>query len=136
MPMVLTMRQPPDMRAEAHGQVAAEHDPDRSLVASGEVVAEIALRVEQHHDDAHGLLRVVAAVAEAEGRRRQQLQRGGTSDRLAPGFILRKSQEHRNHHDAPSDIADHRRDDDEERRRADLRPTEDAETRLARPRRR
>ena len=78
-PIVCTMRQPPIKRAEPHRGVAGEHDPERHV----ELAAEIALRVEQHRDDAHGLLRVVAAVAERIERRRHELQR-------AEGLVDRK----------------------------------------------
>ena len=70
MPMVLTMRQPPNSvpRAIARGRrapprAAADPWPPRCPAA-----------MQQHPDDAHGLLRVVAAVAEAVERRRDELQ--------------------------------------------------------------
>ena len=68
-PIVWMMRQPPDsvperdrgVRQQDHPQV----DPERADVAAGE----------QHAgDDPHRLLRVVAAVAQAVGRGRDQLQ--------------------------------------------------------------
>ena len=46
------------------------HDPERHV----ELAAEHPLRIEQHGDDAHRLLRVVAAVAERVQRRRHELQ--------------------------------------------------------------
>jgi hypothetical protein len=56
-------------RTQAHGGVAREHDPQRHV----ERLAEQAVRVEQHGDDAHRLLRVVAAVAQAVESRRDEL---------------------------------------------------------------
>ena len=86
--------------AEPHGQRSR---PGRSTsgisCAVGKWSAEIALRVEQHHDDAHGLLGVVAAVVEAEGRRGQELQAPEPRDRPCPGFALRSSHELADHHD-------------------------------------
>src|ERR1700760_1124341 len=69
-PMVRTMRQPPIRVPSA---IAAWHD---STTQNGteKCFAEMALRVEQHRDDAHGLLRVVAAVTQRIQRRRDELQ--------------------------------------------------------------
>ena len=60
-----------DQRAQTHRGVARQHHPVRHV----KLAAEIALRVEQHRDDAHRLLRIVAAVAERVERCRHQLQR-------------------------------------------------------------
>ena len=70
-PIVWTMRQPPDSVPSAIAAWQDEHDPQRDVEAAGHVT----LRVEQHGDDAHGLLRVVAAVAERIERGRDELQR-------------------------------------------------------------
>src|SRR5215470_15270277 len=53
-------------RAERHRGLARQHDPERNA----ERPAQVALRIEQDRDDPHGLLRVVAAVAE-------RVERGG-----------------------------------------------------------
>jgi hypothetical protein len=47
-------------RAQRHRSLTRQHHPKRNL----KVIAEVALRIEQHRDDAHGLLRIVAAMAE------------------------------------------------------------------------
>ena len=73
-PMVFTMRQPPNSVPEADGEEAARDDPDRQVILRGD-----ARRDQQQPDDAHGLLRVVAAVTEAIGGGRHQLQRAGTT---------------------------------------------------------
>ncbi len=56
-------------RAEANRDVRGEHDPERD----GEL-AQVAGGEEHAGNDAHGLLRVVGAVHQAEERGRQQLQ--------------------------------------------------------------
>jgi hypothetical protein len=70
------LHDPPTTRhgAEAHGSVARQNDPQRKLGAGGKGLAQHPLRVEQHGDDSHGLLGIVAAMVEAEGRGRQKLQ--------------------------------------------------------------
>ena len=60
-------------RAEGDRGVRGEHDPDRNRQMAV-VELKIAAGDERAGDDPHRLLRVVAAVAEAVGRRRQQLQ--------------------------------------------------------------
>ena len=64
-PIVWTMRQPPNERAQRHRGLAGQDHPERHV----EVAAEHALRVEQDGDDAHRLLGVVAAMAEANRAR-------------------------------------------------------------------
>ena len=59
-----------EQRAQAHRGLTGDHHPERHV----EFAAQVPLRVEQHRDDAHGLLRVVAAVAERIERRRDELQ--------------------------------------------------------------
>ena len=70
-PMVWTMRQPPNSVPSAIAGLAGDHHPERHV----EFAAEMPLRIEQHGDDAHGLLRVVAAMAE-------RVERGETNCRV------------------------------------------------------
>ena len=108
-PIVCTMRQPPISVPSPIARVAREHDPERHV----ELAAEIALRVEQHGDDAHGLLRVVAAVAERIERRRDELQRAEDAvDRKG-----RVAHEHPRHDQEQQ----HRQDEAAERRQHDRR---------------
>ena len=69
-PMVWTMRQPPNSvpSAIAAWQVSTTQN------GTWNSPPEMALREEQHGDDAHGLLRVVAAMAERVERGRDELQ--------------------------------------------------------------
>ena len=69
-PIVWTIRQPPISvpSAIAAWQVITTQN------GTWNSLAEQALRKEQHRDDAHRLLRVVAAVAERIQRRRYELQ--------------------------------------------------------------
>src|ERR1043166_2350043 len=61
-------------RAESEGRVGAEDDPQRyRRQRSVRAVLQEAARRQNRRDDAHRLLRVVAAVAEREGRRREEL---------------------------------------------------------------
>ena len=70
-PIVFTIRQPPVSVPRAIAVWADEHDPQRHLGVAGQVAG-----ADQHgEDDAHRLLGVVAAVAEAEGGGRGQLAR-------------------------------------------------------------
>ena len=55
--------------AETHRHVGGQHDPQRDVGVGGQVVG----RDQQGEDDAHRLLGVVGAVAEAEGGGRHQL---------------------------------------------------------------
>ena len=57
--------------AEPHRRVACEHDPERHV----KFTVQIALRIEQHRDDAHGFLGVVPAVTDGIERSGDQLQR-------------------------------------------------------------
>ena len=50
----------PDQRAKSHHRLAGKHHPERHM----EVAAKMALRIEQHRNNAHGLLGVVATVTE------------------------------------------------------------------------
>ena len=69
-PIVCTIRQPPSSVPSAIAAWQLEHHPERDV----ELAAQHALRIEQHGDDAHRLLRVVAAVSERIHRRREELQ--------------------------------------------------------------
>ena len=60
-------------RAERDRGVRGEHDPDRNRQMTV-VELQVAAGDQRAGDDAHRLLRVVAAVPEAVGRGRQQLQ--------------------------------------------------------------
>ena len=60
-----------EQRAEPHRRLAGDHNPERHV----EFAAEHGpLREQQHGDDAHRLLRVVAAMAERIERSRDELQ--------------------------------------------------------------
>ena len=73
MPIVRTMRHPPDERAETHRRMAGQNDPERDcrlcprsdLMPGGH---------QGSHDDAHRLLRVVTAVPQRIERRRAELK--------------------------------------------------------------
>lgn len=60
----------PGQGAERDGDITTEHDPFGHV----ELAPEIACGIEQHGDDAHGLLGVVAAVADRVGGRRAQVE--------------------------------------------------------------
>ena len=64
------MRQPPNSVPSAIAAWQDDHHPERHV----ERLAQHALRIEQHGDDAHGLLRIVAAMAERIERGRDELQ--------------------------------------------------------------
>ncbi len=68
-PIVFTMRQPPASVPSRHHRLTGEHHPERHV----EAAAKMALRVEQHRDDAHGLLRIVAAVTERSRARPRRI---------------------------------------------------------------
>ena len=87
MPIVFTMRQPPSAVPMRHRGVAGEDDPERARVAQRQlgVRAHVPRGDEQRDDDAHRLLRVVAAVAERVERRRDELQPPEQPVDLAPG---------------------------------------------------
>ena len=70
-PIVWMMRQPPDSVPERDRGVRRQDDPERNRMPSE---LEIAAGEQHAGDDPHRLLRVVAAVAQAVGRGRQQLQ--------------------------------------------------------------
>ena len=57
-------------RPESHRSLATDHHPERNV----ELGAKQALRKQEHGNDAHRLLRIVAAVTEREGRRRDELR--------------------------------------------------------------
>ena len=69
-PMVFTMRQPPISVPSA---IAIWH-AITTQNGTWKFAAEMALRIEQHGDDAHGLLRIVAAMAERIERGGDELQ--------------------------------------------------------------
>ena len=65
------MRQPPEQRAQRHGGLAAEHHPERHV----ELRRRDGLAANSSTgDDAHGLLRVVAAMPQRVERGRDELQ--------------------------------------------------------------
>ena len=65
-----------EQRAQRHGRLAGDDHPEWHVKA----LAEITLRKQEYGDDAHGLLRVVAAVAEG-------IERGGDELHDAEGAI-------------------------------------------------
>ena len=78
-----------EQRAKRHGRLAGNHHPEGHV----EAFAEMALAEEQHGNDAHGLLRVVAAVS-------QRIKRGGDELHDAEGAIHGKG---RLPHEQPGD---------------------------------
>ena len=132
MPMVLTMRQPPD---SVPSPIAAWH---ASTTHSGtwNVAAEHAVGVEQHGDDAHRLLRVVAAVAEGVERRRDELPAAEPARRPVPGVKRRKIQNTATMKHEAEDEAEQRREDDGHGDLGEAGPVEHAGARLGDARRR
>src|SRR5712692_3580542 len=61
----------PNQRPKPHCGLAAQDHPERDVKA----LAQQPLRKEQHGNDAHGLLRIVAAMPQRVQRRRKQLRR-------------------------------------------------------------
>ena len=74
--------------AQAHGHVAAEDHPDVGGALS--LAATLPGGDQQHPDDADGLLRVVAAVAQAVGAGRNQLQPAEPACPPATAWLARK----------------------------------------------
>ncbi len=72
-PIVLMMRHPPDSVPRAIAALASRIDPVRNGELAAGVSIEEPSREERARDDAHRLLRVVGAVHQAEGRRRDEL---------------------------------------------------------------
>ena len=68
-PIVRTIRQPPESVPRPMATMGSEHDPERHIERR-----DVAGRDEHAGDDAHRLLGVIGPVHEAEQRRRQQLQ--------------------------------------------------------------
>ncbi len=77
-----------EQRTQRHGRLAGQDHPERHV----EGARGAAVRVEQHRDDAHGLLRVVAAVAEG-------IERGGDELELAKHPIDRDGVDRTNSHE-------------------------------------
>ena len=81
-PMVCTMRHPPKYVPRAMARIGGEDD--RPVIAAPSVMELVGIDeaggVESTGDDAHGLLRIVAAVAEAVGG-------GGEKLRLTEGSV-------------------------------------------------
>ncbi len=98
-----------EQRAEPHRRLAGHHHPERHV----ELAAEMPLREQQHGDDAHGLLRVVAAMAERIERARDELQiaerpvdragvaRTNSHETISTSSSARKKPISRRQHDAP-----------------------------------
>ncbi len=75
-PMVCTMRQPPEICAQRDREIGGQDDRPVPLAPVGGEISLLhdASGVERAGDDAHGFLRVIAAVSQAVKRRRDQLQ--------------------------------------------------------------
>src|SRR5258708_39701706 len=108
-------------RAEADRGVGREDDPPRNVEG-----LQVSGRDELAGDNAHGLLRVIGTVAEAEGRRRTELE--------APKPLVHSLRddvpaepEGRNHESESGKHADERRDDDEDQRLRPASGNDDAE---------
>ena len=101
--------------------MARQHDPQWEIRRAGEALAQEPLRVEQHSDDSHGLLGVVATVVQAEGRGGQELQ---AAEPLvyAAGRLLAQQPRTSNHQDRSAEIAEQRGDENERSGGADLAP--------------
>ena len=100
--------------AARHRHVTGDHDPERDAGAAGPGMDD-PVADQRHHDDAHGLLRVVAAVAQRVQARRDQLQAAEVLvDRALRA--LAEQRHHQRHQREAEDGADERRQDDEQGR--------------------
>ena len=74
MPIVRTMRHPPDSVPSPIAAWQSEHDPERDCRLRALRSTAMPGGDQRSHDDAHRLLRVVAAVPQRVERRRAELE--------------------------------------------------------------
>ena len=94
LPIVFTIRQPPNSVPSPIAAVARDHDPERQPASC---VRGITGGDQQQPDDPHRLLRVVAAVAEAVRAPPRRAAGCGTSGRRGRGVDAPEDPRHRDH---------------------------------------
>ena len=109
------MRQPPDSVPRAMAPCGQQDHPERNGQLAGAVLLQVAAGEERAGDDAHGLLRIVGAVHQAEGGRRHQLHLA--EEAVDPARRLAAEHPLAHHHQQEADEhADERREHDEDQR--------------------